>query len=128
MPVTRSNRTVSPTPSDKSDTYWETFDNDRVTPSPAPSETADAFSWERDSTPVPMDSVDATPTPRTVRISSPASVVEISQEDFPPLEATAPAAAIKPRTKNAKDKGKKKATTKAGMQRRSNPSSLSDAP
>ncbi|KAJ7915286.1 hypothetical protein B0H13DRAFT_410429 [Mycena leptocephala] len=60
-----------------------------------------------------MDSVDATPTPRNVRVSSPASVVEISQDDFPPLGAPPPAAAAKPRTKNAKDKGKKKAATKA---------------
>lgn len=101
MPVTRSNRTASPTPSENS--YWNNFDNDdRVTPSPAPSETADPFGgWDSDTSSPPMDSTQATPTP--ARPTSPASVMEI--------EDPTPIAAAKSQTKASK-KGKKKA--KAG--------------
>ncbi|KAJ7128360.1 hypothetical protein C8R44DRAFT_873084 [Mycena epipterygia] len=108
MPVTRSARTVSPNPSEASDMYWGSFD-DRTSPSPAPSQNADAFGWDSDSTPVPMDSTNATPTSQMVRPSSPASVVEISKDEFPQLEAHTPATTAKPRAKATKDKGKKKA-------------------
>ncbi|KAJ7759421.1 hypothetical protein DFH07DRAFT_772232 [Mycena maculata] len=81
--------------------YWDSFDV-RDTPSPAPSQTADAFGWESDATPAPLDSTEATPTQQAVCPSSPASVVEISMEEFPPLAAPAPVATAKPRTKAAK--------------------------
>ncbi|KAJ6560742.1 hypothetical protein DFH09DRAFT_1083216 [Mycena vulgaris] len=111
MAITRgsSARSSSPTPSENSDMYYDDFDN--ASPSPAPSQTADAFGgWENDGTPAPMDSRDATPT-QEVRPSSPASVVEISREDFPPLPAQAPATVTKPRAAKAPKakKGKEKA-------------------
>ncbi|KAJ6602723.1 hypothetical protein DFH09DRAFT_1470661 [Mycena vulgaris] len=111
MAITRgsSARSSSPTPSENSDMYYDDFDN--ASPSPAPSQTADAFGgWESDGTPAPMDSRDATPT-QEVRPSSPASVVEISREDFPPLPAQAPATVTKPRAAKAPKakKGKEKA-------------------
>ncbi|KAJ7134206.1 hypothetical protein C8R44DRAFT_869872 [Mycena epipterygia] len=98
MPVTRSTRTVSSTLSEASDMYWGSFD-DRTSPSPAPCQTADAFGWESDSTPAPMDSTNATPTLQMARPSSPASVVEISKDEFPHLEAHTIATATKPRTR-----------------------------
>ncbi|KAJ7774521.1 hypothetical protein DFH07DRAFT_767222 [Mycena maculata] len=109
MAVTRSSRAISPTPSNNSDMYWEAVDNDHAVLSPAPSETADPFGVRDDSTPAPMESTNTTPTPQNHRAASPASVMEISKDEFPPLEATAPAAAAKPRAK--KNKGKKKAET-----------------
>lgn len=108
MVSTRSNRTSSPTPSDSSDVYWQEADHDNA--SPAPSQTADAFGWDSDSSEAPFSSANATPTPTAVRPSTPASVVEISREEFPPLVASTPATAIKPRTKTSKGKGKKKAS------------------
>ncbi|KAJ7469162.1 hypothetical protein FB451DRAFT_1400725 [Mycena latifolia] len=108
MVSTRSTRTSSPTPSDSSEMYWQEIDN-RTSVSPAPSQTADALGWDSDSSVAPMDSTNATPTPQTARPSTPASVVEISRDEFPPLEAPAPTTATKPRAKAAKDKGKKKA-------------------
>ncbi|KAJ7082771.1 hypothetical protein C8R44DRAFT_894685 [Mycena epipterygia] len=117
MAITRKNsaRTSSPTPSENSDMYYDDFNDNRTTPLPAPSQTADAYGWESDSTPVPMDSHNTTPTPQTARPSSPASVVEISRDKFPPLVVLASAAVAKPRTKATKaNKGKGKAT-KAGM-------------
>ncbi|KAJ7452868.1 hypothetical protein FB451DRAFT_1373978 [Mycena latifolia] len=106
MVSTRSNRASSPTPSEEA--LWEDFDRDTV--SPAPSQTADALGWDSDSSTAPIDSANATPTPQAaVRPSSPASVVEISRDEFPPLETPTPTAATKPRTKASKGKGKKKA-------------------
>ncbi|KAJ6614055.1 hypothetical protein B0H10DRAFT_2221658 [Mycena sp. CBHHK59/15] len=78
--------------------------------------TADAFGWDRDATPAPMGSCDTTPTPQAARHSSPASAVEIAREDFPQLEAPAPAAVAKTHGKVAKGKkgkGKAKDTTAA---------------
>ncbi|KAJ7081748.1 hypothetical protein C8R44DRAFT_894971 [Mycena epipterygia] len=81
-----------------------------VPPLACPSQTADAFGWESDTTPVPVDAHDTTPTPQFARPSSPESVMEISREDFPMLAAPAPATAVKPRTRAKKaDKGKGKA-------------------
>ncbi|KAJ7734171.1 hypothetical protein DFH07DRAFT_967717 [Mycena maculata] len=111
MVSTRSTRTPSPTLSENM--YWDSVDA-RDTPSPAPSQTADVFGWDSDASLGPMDSTEATPTQQTVRPSSPASVVEISMEDFPPLAPPAPAAAAKPRakaTKAPKGKGRAKAAT-----------------
>jgi hypothetical protein len=108
MVSTRSNCTSSPTPSDSSNVYWQEADHDNA--SPAPSQTADAFGWDSDSSEAPFGSANATPTPTAVRPSTPASVVEISREEFPPLVASTPATAIKPRTKTSKGKGKKKAS------------------
>ncbi|KAJ6496866.1 hypothetical protein DFH09DRAFT_1290187, partial [Mycena vulgaris] len=108
MAITRNNsaRSSSPTPSEDSDLYYEHFDS----PSPAPSQTADAFGWESDTAPAPVGSRDVTPTPQAARPSSPASVVEIAREDFPPLAAPAPATVTKPRAKATKaKKGKAKA-------------------
>ncbi|KAJ7601263.1 hypothetical protein B0H17DRAFT_1155399, partial [Mycena rosella] len=91
--------------------YWEEFD--RITVSPAPSQTTNAAGWDSDSSAAPFDSVNTTLTPQTACPSTPASVVEISREDFPPLEVPAPATATKSRAKPAKGKGKKKANTGA---------------
>ncbi|KAJ7743969.1 hypothetical protein DFH07DRAFT_964001 [Mycena maculata] len=55
-----------------------------------------------------MDSANATPTPQTACPSTPALVVEIPRDEFPPLEAPA-ATVTKPRAKTAKGRGKKKA-------------------
>ncbi|KAJ7681035.1 hypothetical protein DFH06DRAFT_1315757 [Mycena polygramma] len=120
MVTTRNNsaRASSPTPSDSSDVYWDVA-NDRITPSPAPSETADVFGWPSDAESIqgPMEthlrSHDSTPTPQTARPSSPASVVEVSGEDFPSLVATTPTTVTKPRAKAAKAKGKGKAKAAA---------------
>ncbi|KAJ7245459.1 hypothetical protein C8J57DRAFT_1476414 [Mycena rebaudengoi] len=110
MVHTRTTRSPSPAPSVESDFYWDNVDS----PSPAPSQTADPIGWESDSTPAPVESANATPTPQAARHSSPASVIEISGEDFPPLNAAAPAPATvtKPRAKAAKSKGKKKAVAR----------------
>ncbi|KAJ7757380.1 hypothetical protein DFH07DRAFT_772862 [Mycena maculata] len=111
MVSTRSTYTPSPTQSEN--LYWDSVDG-RDTPSPAPSQTADAFGWDSEASLGPMDSTEATPTQQTVRPSSPASVVEISMEDFPPLVAPAPAATAKPHakaTKAPKGKGRAKAAT-----------------
>jgi hypothetical protein len=116
MAITRntSARTVSPTPSENSDIYYQDFNNRFASLSPAPSETADAFGWDGDATPAAVGSRDATPTAQHARASSPASVMEISAEEFPPLVAPAPATTTKPRAKGGKAaKGKAKAT-KAG--------------
>ncbi|KAJ7716052.1 hypothetical protein DFH07DRAFT_785495 [Mycena maculata] len=100
MPAARSNRTASPTPSDNSDVYWDHFDNDNgISPSPAPSETADPHGWDSDLSPVPFDSAEATPTQACP--SSPASVMEI--------EDPSPAKAAKPKNRAPKGKGRKKA-------------------
>ncbi|KAJ7682190.1 hypothetical protein DFH06DRAFT_1314411 [Mycena polygramma] len=120
MVTTRNNsaRASSPTPSDSSDMYWDVA-NDRISPSPAPSETADAYGWPSDAESVqgPMEthlrSHDSTPTPQTARPSSPASVVEVSGDDFPSLVATTPATVTKPRAKAGKAKGKGKAKAAA---------------
>ncbi|KAJ7878235.1 hypothetical protein B0H13DRAFT_2545678 [Mycena leptocephala] len=117
MAITRfsSARSSSPTPSENSDMYYEDLNN--ATPTPAPSQTADALGWETDDTPAPTDPHDVTPTAQTARATTPASVVEISAEDFPGLPAPAPATVTKPHaTKAAKaKKGKEKAkTTEAG--------------
>ncbi|KAJ7819888.1 hypothetical protein B0H13DRAFT_2378121 [Mycena leptocephala] len=109
MAITRnsSTRSSSPTPSENSDIYYDDFN------SPAPSQTADALGWDNDATPAPMDSRDVTPTPR---VSSPASVTEISRDEFPPLAAPTLATVTKARTttKASKaNKGKGKATRAA---------------
>ncbi|KAJ7203482.1 hypothetical protein B0H12DRAFT_1243765 [Mycena haematopus] len=89
--------------SENSDIYYENLDE----PSPAPSETADLFGWASDASAY-QDSRDVTPTPQPARASSPASVVEISPEEFPPLAAPAPATVTKARAKANKGKGKAK--------------------
>ncbi|KAJ7138080.1 hypothetical protein C8R44DRAFT_848049, partial [Mycena epipterygia] len=105
----RSARTSSPTLSEDSDLYYDDHDLNYFSPSPAPSQADNPLGWDSDSTLVPLESTNATPTPQTMRPSTPASVVEISRDEFPPLEAHAPATATKPCAKTAKDKGKKKA-------------------
>ncbi|KAJ7873461.1 hypothetical protein B0H14DRAFT_2569687 [Mycena olivaceomarginata] len=115
MAITRTSsaRASSPAPSDNSDMYYEGYDDNS---SPAPSQTADLLGWESDPNPTPMDS-EMTPTPQAVRPSSPASVVEISRDDFPPLTppAAAPATVAKATkakvTKANKGKGRAKAVT-----------------
>ncbi|KAJ6630376.1 hypothetical protein B0H10DRAFT_2208040 [Mycena sp. CBHHK59/15] len=111
MAITRfsSARSSSPTPSENSDMYYEDFDH--TSPSPVPSQTMDALGWESDDTPVPTDPRDVTPTPQAARASSPTSVVEISPEDFPMLQAPAPATVTKPHAAKAAKakKGKEKA-------------------
>ncbi|KAJ7820956.1 hypothetical protein B0H13DRAFT_2377640 [Mycena leptocephala] len=79
-------------------------------------QTADALGWDSDSSEAPFGSANATPTPQAVRPSTPASVVEISREEFPPLAASAPATATKPRTKTSKGKGKKKASVATNVE------------
>ncbi|KAJ7841628.1 hypothetical protein B0H14DRAFT_3457400 [Mycena olivaceomarginata] len=119
MAITRNSsaRTTSPTPSEDSEMYWEHSDDHRLSPSPAPSQTADVNGWDSDSTPGPMDSLNSTPTPLTACISPPPSVVEISRDDYPPLAAPTPATATKARTakatKASKGKGKAKHATTA---------------
>ncbi|KAJ6608345.1 hypothetical protein B0H10DRAFT_2226930 [Mycena sp. CBHHK59/15] len=111
MAITRNSsaRSSSPTPSENSDMYYADFDS----PLPALSQTADLLSWESDATPAPMDSRDATPT-QAAHPSSPASVVEISREEFPPLTTETPATVTKPKnTKAKKGKGKAKAIVAA---------------
>ncbi|KAJ6632293.1 hypothetical protein B0H10DRAFT_2206668 [Mycena sp. CBHHK59/15] len=94
-----------PAQSENSDYYYDNFNS----PSPTPSQTADPLGWESDRTPAPMDSRDVTPT-QAERPSSPASVMEISREEFPPLTSLTPAAVTKPRAKAGKaKKGKGKA-------------------
>ncbi|KAJ7209241.1 hypothetical protein GGX14DRAFT_632480 [Mycena pura] len=115
MAITRSSsvQSSSPTPSENSDLYYKDFDGD--TPSPAPSQTADAFGWESEGTPVPTDPREVTPTPQVARTPSPASVVEITAEEFlalslSPAPAPAPATGVKARAKTLKaKKGKGKA-------------------
>ncbi|KAJ7920472.1 hypothetical protein B0H13DRAFT_185856 [Mycena leptocephala] len=96
--------------------YYEDFDN----ATPAPSQTADALGWETDDNPAPTDPRDVTPTAQTARASTPASVVEISPEDFPTLQASAPATVTKPRAtkaaKSKKAKEKAKATEAAAAE------------
>ncbi|KAJ7907792.1 hypothetical protein B0H13DRAFT_1879246 [Mycena leptocephala] len=60
-----------------------------------------------------MNSHDATPT-QPARMSSPASVTEISRDEFPPLMAPAPAPATVTKARTKASKGKGKATAKAG--------------
>jgi hypothetical protein len=103
----------SPTPSENSDIYYEDFNHTSILS--APSQTADVFGWESDNAPVPTDPHDVTHTPQTACVSSPVSVVEISPEEFPALQAPAPAIATKPHTTKAvkSKKGKEKAKATA---------------
>ncbi|KAJ7922121.1 hypothetical protein B0H13DRAFT_1866047 [Mycena leptocephala] len=55
-----------------------------------------------------MDSVDTTPTLQNVRVSSPASVVEISQDNFPPLEAPPPLLRPNPAPRTPKTKARRR--------------------
>ncbi|KAJ7878007.1 hypothetical protein B0H14DRAFT_2567551 [Mycena olivaceomarginata] len=97
--------------------YYEDFHH--TSPSPAPSQTADVF--------VPMESRDATPTPLTAHPPSPASVTEISRDEFPPLAVPVPATVTKPRAKTTKaNKGKAKA--KAAAATAAGPTSDNDDP
>ncbi|KAJ7866291.1 hypothetical protein B0H13DRAFT_1898185 [Mycena leptocephala] len=107
-----SARTASPTPSENSDQYYEDFDNHYISPSPAPSQTADAYRWESDATPVPMNSHNATPT-QPARMSSTASVTEISRDEFLPLAAPAPTPATTTKAHTKASKGKGNVTAKA---------------
>lgn len=110
MVYTRTTREPSPAPSDSSDALWEQLDEDhRVSVSPAPSQTADPYEWDSDTSAGPLDSTNATPTPQAARLSSPASVTEISREDFPALETRLPVTPAKTKAKKGKAKGKKKA-------------------
>ncbi|KAJ7894154.1 hypothetical protein B0H13DRAFT_2276515 [Mycena leptocephala] len=111
MAITRgtSARTASPTPSENSDMYYEDSNNRYASLSPVPSQTADVIGWDSDATPAPGELNDDTPTPQLARASSPASVVEISPDEFPPLPAPTPATITKARTKASKaSKGKGK--------------------
>jgi hypothetical protein len=118
MAITRgtSARTASPTPSENSNMYYEDTNNRYASLSPAPSQTVDTFGWDDAATPTPEVAREVTPTPQPTRASSPASVMEISMDDFPPLPAPAPtpATVAKPRAKGgkaSKGKGKAKAGT-----------------
>ncbi|KAJ7829719.1 hypothetical protein B0H13DRAFT_2372403 [Mycena leptocephala] len=64
MAITRgtSARTVSPTPSENN---------------------CQCFGWDNTATPMPKEAHEVTPTPQPARTSSPASVIEISMDDFP---------------------------------------------
>jgi hypothetical protein len=65
-----------------------------------------------DQSPAPMDS-NTMPTPQAACLSSPASVMEISRDEFPSLATPTPATETKPRAKATKaNKGKRRA--KAG--------------
>ncbi|KAJ7615184.1 hypothetical protein B0H17DRAFT_1152868 [Mycena rosella] len=109
MVSTRSNHAPSPTPCEE--VLWEDFDCNSVLPTP--SQTADTFGWDSVSSMAPIDSANATPTPQAaVHPSSPASVMEISRDKFPPLETPTLTAATKPHTKPSKGKDKK---AKPGM-------------
>ncbi|KAJ7805497.1 hypothetical protein B0H13DRAFT_2387674 [Mycena leptocephala] len=98
--------------------YYEDFDN--ATPSPASSQTADTFGWGTDNNPASSDPRDVTPTTQAARASTPASVVEISPEDVPTLQAPAPTTVTKPRATKAvkakKSKDKAKATETAAAE------------
>ncbi|KAJ6609112.1 hypothetical protein B0H10DRAFT_2226199 [Mycena sp. CBHHK59/15] len=108
IPRGTSARTASPTPSENSDMYYGDF-NRYTSLSPVPSQTADMFGWDSNVTSAPGAHHDDTPTPQPARVPSPASVVEISRDKFPPLAPT-PATMTKPRTKAGKaSKGKGKA-------------------
>ncbi|KAJ7693071.1 hypothetical protein B0H17DRAFT_1132775 [Mycena rosella] len=110
MVSTRSNRASSPTPSDGSTVYWtEVDDLDSV--SIAPSETANAYGWDSDTSPAPFDSTNDTPTPAARQPSPAASIIEIPGSEFPPLATPTPTTTTKPRAKTSKAKGKKKAAT-----------------
>ncbi|KAF8169614.1 hypothetical protein K438DRAFT_227717 [Mycena galopus ATCC 62051] len=134
-------RSTSPAGSDSSDVYYEdpVFDDavsatavqttamptnvglTTAVPAPdIPAATADdaydtdayeTSAYETDTT-TSVDDRDSTPTPVQGRNTSPASVIEISAEEFPALAAPVPAAAAAPRRKAGKknkDKGKKRA-------------------
>ncbi|KAJ7845481.1 hypothetical protein B0H13DRAFT_2363608 [Mycena leptocephala] len=78
MAITRgtSARTVSPTPSENSDMYYDDSNNRYASLSPAPSQTANALGWDGDASPTPGEPRhDDTPTPQPARAPSPASVV-----------------------------------------------------
>ncbi|KAJ7348665.1 hypothetical protein DFH08DRAFT_1000645 [Mycena albidolilacea] len=95
----------SPTPSENSDMYYKSYDD---VSSPVPSQTADLYGWDSDLSPAPMDA-ETTPTPQAACPSSPASVVEVSRDEFLPLATPAPTV-TKPHTKATKaTKGKGKA-------------------
>ncbi|KAJ7215889.1 hypothetical protein GGX14DRAFT_391567 [Mycena pura] len=102
MAITRSSsvRSSSPTPSDDSDRYYRDFDGD--TPSPAPSQVADALGWDPEG--ASSDSRDVTPTPQIARTPSPTPEQEITAEAFPALPTPTPVTVPKPRAKAAKAK------------------------
>jgi hypothetical protein len=66
--------------------------------------------YNSDASAAMSDAHHATATPQPIRAMTPASVVEISEEDFPHLATPIPAATTKTRGKaTKKDKGKKRA-------------------
>ncbi|KAJ7842589.1 hypothetical protein B0H13DRAFT_2365166 [Mycena leptocephala] len=97
MVHTRSTRDASPTPTNNSDHYYSD----------------DPVFYDEDEYVQSLRSADSdrdfTPTPTPARSTSPASVVELTPEDFPALAA--PAKEEKARRKPAAKKGKKCATT-----------------
>ncbi|KAJ6483347.1 hypothetical protein C8R45DRAFT_931958 [Mycena sanguinolenta] len=98
----------SPAPSDLSDMYY----SDLPTPTPGPGQT-----WDELLGPAPPGGTGATtPTPATPRGASPASVVEISAEDFPALASSTATPAPKPAGKAKKGKGKAKVTRKRAIE------------
>ncbi|KAJ7861056.1 hypothetical protein B0H13DRAFT_2355287 [Mycena leptocephala] len=70
--------------------YYEDFNNRYASLSPVPSQTADVFGWDSDATSAPRDHHDDTPTPQPARAPSPASVVEILRDEFPPSPSSHP--------------------------------------
>jgi hypothetical protein len=103
MVYTRSSVTcdASPTPSENSDVYYSDelvfYDEDNYAQSLRSADSDRDF----------------TPTPTPTRGTSPASVVELTPEDFPAL--TAPAKEEKTRRKPAGNKGKKHASAYVRM-------------
>ncbi|KAJ6468895.1 hypothetical protein C8R45DRAFT_1105523 [Mycena sanguinolenta] len=100
----------SPAPSDMSDMYY----SDLPTPTPGPDQTWDDLLGPASAD--TMDIADATPTPATPCGASPASVVEITAEEFPALAPSTAAAAPKAASKAKKGKGKAKATRKMALE------------
>ncbi|KAF8174330.1 hypothetical protein K438DRAFT_1980355 [Mycena galopus ATCC 62051] len=129
MPVnTRSSsvaRTPSPVGSDSSDIYYDDpVFVDASSPTAMPAATAilatttpdtaaddaydpDGYDTNADAA-ASMNDRNTTPTPQPVRNTSPASVIEITEDDFPALTTPVPAAAAATRRKaGKKNKGKK---------------------
>jgi hypothetical protein len=114
MPVnTRSSslvRTPSPAASESSDMYYDdpAFDSALNSPTNNPNGALDAY--DSDASVAMSDTHHTTPTPQPTRVMSPASIIEISEEEFPRLATPIPAATTKTHRKaTKKNKGKKRA-------------------
>jgi hypothetical protein len=84
------------------------FDSALDSPTNNPNGALDAYN--SDASVAMSDAHHTTPTPQPTRVMSPASVVEISEEEFPRLATPIPAATTKTHGKaTKKNKGKKRA-------------------